>query len=384
MNPIKLYYLSFENIKKYFSSIEDKNKSLIFNRVPVLNKIHASWLQSIIYKVCIVLEPLVSLLVVTVLLIPYCFKAIFTKKQPLSNELYIDNCPLLKGRTIAAEKYEVATDWLYSFDVAKKDWDKAKRCHSIFEFVSGWDVIKAYYLSVCAILGAQTKLKFKYVFRTFNSFEFFLMYYVLQNISPEITLCFCNQIDRYAILFDHAPQKNRALFQHGIEMPYADWPVKLEHTDTVYVLSKEETKNLFKAAFKVKPTHIYQLKPTIELTKLPDDNNFKILIVGFPGYLLFDKEKAIVKAFAEEGYSVYLKPHPGKEDMTKYKELADAHKKYCKLILEKKFPDVDVICSYRSTLAVEYQAHGKFVMMYDDYSVENMIQRIKDLKEKKA
>lgn len=383
MNPIKLYYLSFENIKRYFSSIEDKNKSLIFNRVPVLNKIHAPWLQNIIYKVCIILEPLVSLLIVTVLLIPYCIKALVTKKQPLSHELYIDNCPLLKGRTVSAGKYEEATDWLYSFDVSKKDWDKTKRCHSIFEYVSVWDVIKAYCLSFCAILGAQTKLKFKFVFRTFNSFEFFLMYYVLQNISPDITLCFCNQMDRYAILFDHAPQKNRILFQHGIEMPYADWPVKFERTDTVYVLSMEETENLFKAAFKVKPTHIYQLKPTIELTKMPDDVNFKILIVGFPGYLMFEKENAIVKAFTQDGYAVYLKPHPGKEDMTTYLNLEKEYKN-CHIILEKKFPDVDAVCSYRSTLAVEYQAHGKFVMMYDDYSVEEMIQKIKELKAQKV
>lgn len=379
MNPIKLYYLSFENIKKYFSSIEDKNKSLIFNRVPILSKIHAPWLQTVIYKLCIVLEPLVSLLIVTVLLIPYCFRALFTKRQQLSEELYIDNCPLLKGRTIAAGKYETAKDWLYSFDVNKKDWDRTKRCHSIFEFVGVWDVIKAYCLSVVAILGAQFKLKFKFVFRTFNSFEFFLLYYVLRNISPDITLCFCNQMDRYAILFDHAPQKNRVLFQHGIEMPTADWPVKFERTDTVYVLSMEETKNLFKAAFKVKPTHIYQLKPTIGLSPVDVDGDYSILIVGFPGYLLFEKEHTLVKAFAQDGYKVYLKPHPGKEDMTTYLNLEKEYKN-CKIILEKKFPDVDAVCSYRSTLAVEYQAHGKFVMMYDDYSVEEMIEKIKEQK----
>ena len=320
-----------------------------------------------------------SLLIVTILLIPYCFRALFTKRQPLGEELYIDNCPLLKGRIIAAGKYETAKDWLYSFDVDKKDWDRTKRCHSIFEYVSAWDVIKAYCLSVVAILGAQFKLEFKFVFRTFNSFEFFLLYYVLRNMSPDITLCFCNQMDRYAILFDHAPQKNRVLFQHGIEMPTADWPIKFERTDTVYVLSMEETKNLFKAAFKVKPTHIYQLKPTIELSPVDTDGDYSILIVGFPGYLLFEKEQALVKAFAQDGYRVYLKPHPGKEDMTTYLNLEKEYKN-CKIILEKKFPDVDAVCSYRSTLAVEYQAHGKFVMMYDDYSVEEMIEKIKEQK----
>ncbi len=383
MNPIELYYLSFENIKKYFSSVDNKNKSLIFNRVPILSKVRAPWLQTVFYKLCIVMEPLASLLIVTVMLIPYCIKSLFTGRQPLSEELYIDNCPLLKGRTIAAGKYETAKDWLYSFDVNKKDWDSTKRCHSVFEYVSIGDVIKAYFLSVAAILGAQTKLKFKFVFRTFNSFEFFLMYYLLRNISLDITLCFCNQMDRWAILFDHAPQRNRVLFQHGIEMPTADWPVKFERTDTVYVLSMEETKNLFRAAFKVKPTHIYQLKPTIELSPIDTDGVCSILIVGFPGYLLFEKEKALVEAFAQDEYKVYLKPHPGKEDMTMYLNLEKEYKN-CKIILEKRFPDVDAVCSYRSTLAVEYQAHGKFVMMYDDYSVEEMIEKIKEMKNQKS
>lgn len=382
MSPIRLYYLHFENIKVYFSRIKGKNKSLLFNRVPLLNKIKSSWLQTIVYKICVFIEPFVSLLIVTVLFIPYILKAAFTTKQPLSNELYIDNCPLLKGRTISAGKYDDSVDWLYSFDVPKDKWDYSKRCHSLFEYVNVWNVVQAFTLSVMAIIGAQTRLRFKYVFRTFNSFEFFLTYYVLRNIPDTVTLCFCNQMDRWAILFDNAPQINRILFQHGIEMPTANWPVKFEHTDTVYVLSTKESELLFRAAFKVRPTHVYVLKPTIALTKMAEDRNFKILIVGFPGYLRFDKEKAIVESFNREGFTVYLKPHPGKEDMTTYLNLEKEYS-HCKIILEKVFPDVDVVVSYRSTLAVEYEAHNKIVFMYDDYTIEDIIEKIKELQNKK-
>lgn len=378
MNPVRLYYLSFENIKKYFDRDKGKNKSLIFSRVPVLNHIHSKWLQSIIYSFCMILEPIVSLIIITLKLIPWCCKAEFIKRQPLSDTLYIDNCPLLRGRTKAADRYDSSVDWIYSLDVDKKDWDHIKRCHSLFEYVNVWNVLQAWGLSVVAVLGAQTKLKFRYLFRTFNSFEFFLTYYVLRNIPQETTLCFCNQMDRWAILFDNAPQKNKILFQHGIEMPTADWPVKLENINTVYVLSEEASVDLFRAAFKVKPTNVFLLKPTIELTKMEDNNDFKILIVGFPSYLMFDKEQTLVKTLAKEGMTVYLKPHPGKEDMTKYLNLEKEYPN-CRIILEKMFPDVDVVCSYRSTLAVEYQAHNKFVMMYDDYPVEEMIEKIKEL-----
>lgn len=382
MKALNIYYLSFLNITKYFDGNSKKNKSLIFTRVPIIKKIHSERIQTVVFNICVIIEPLISFLIVTLLLLPYCFKSLITKKQQLCDLLYIDNCPLLRGRVISAGKYDDSLDWLYSFSVSKKDWDRSKRCHSIFEYVNVHNVIQSYLLSVRAILGAQKILKFKYVFRTFNCFEFFLTYYFLNNISANITLCFCNQMDRWAILFDHAPQKKRILFQHGIEDPKADWPIKFERTDTVYVLSMEEAELLFKAAFKVRPSNIYQLKPTIKLTRI-DDDSFKILIVGLPGYLLYDKELELVKAFNEDGYTVYLKPHPGKEDMTTYLNLEKEYPN-CKIILKQMFPDVDVVCSYRSTLAVEYRVHNKFVMLYDDYPVEKMIEKIKQLKGQKV
>lgn len=381
MNPISLYYLHFENIKKYLSRVQGKNQSVVFNRVPLLRNIHTKWIQNVVYRICTILEPFVSLIIVTALLFPWCVMSVIKRRQPLSDTLYIDNCPLLKGRTVSAGKYEESIDWLYSFDVNKKDWDRTKRCHSLFEYVTILNVLQSYVLSVISILGAQTKLKFKFVFRTFNSFEFFLTYYFLKNIPQETTICFCNQMDRWAILFDHSPQKNKVLFQHGIEMPTADWPVKFEHTDTVYVLSMEESELLFKAAFKVRPPNVFLLKPTIELTPMVGDKNFKVLIVGYPSYLRFEKELAIVKAFAKEGNSVYLKPHPGKEDMTTYLNLEKEFPN-CKIILERMFPDVDVVVSYRSTLAVEYQALNKSVFMYEINTIDEIIEKINELKNK--
>lgn len=379
MNPISLYYLSFENIKKYFSQNKGKNESLIFTRAPLLKYIHYRWARDVVFKLSIIAEPFFSLLIVTARLVPWGGKATFTKRQRLSSMLYMVNSPIFVDRVKAAGKYEESIDWMYSIDVDKKHWDVDKRCHSIFEYVSLWNVMWAYVLSIITIIGAQTKLKFRYVFRTFNSFDFFLTYYVLKNIPKETTICFCNQMDRWAILFDNAPQKNKILFQHGIEAPSADWPVKLKYTDTAYVLSMEESELLFKSVFKVKPMNVYLMKPTIELTKMNDDDKFKVLIVGFPGYLMFEKEKAVVNALANENTIVYLKPHPGKEDMTKYINLENEYRQ-CKIIREKLFPDVDVVVSYRSTLAVEYQLYKKTVLFYSDYSVEKIIERIKELR----
>ena len=54
----------------------------------------------------------------------------------------------------------------------------------------------------------------------------------------------------------------------------------------------------------------------------------------------------------------------------------------CKIILERMFPDVDVVVSYRSTLAVEYQALNKSVFMYEINTIDEIIEKINELKNK--
>lgn len=374
MNVIKLYLNGLENLVAYYNRIKDKNKSVLFNRVPIIKHFKSNIGQGIIWTLCIAVEPFVSFTIETFLLIPYLFRAVTTRKKSLSDKLYIDNCPLLKKRTISAGVYDESKDWLYSFLVPDNEKDTSKTIHSLFEYLSFYDVLRAYCLAVIATFASLKVTKFKYVMRNYSAFEYCLTYIYLRNIPRTTTICFCNQMDKWAILFDDAPL-NKILFQHGIEMPTANWPNKLKNIDTVYVLSLQESELLFRAAFDKKPENIIVMAPTITLTPV-DKEKFTILIVGFPGYGMFDKEKRIVETFSHSPFFVYLKPHPGKEDMTQYKKLASLYPESCELILETMFPDVDVVVSYRSTLAVEYQAHNKKVLLYADYSIEQLIDYI--------
>lgn len=380
MKVIKLYLNGLENLMAYFDRVDNKNKSVLFCRVPLLSRIHSPYFQQIIWIGCLAIEPLLSFLVETALLLPYCWKAATTKQKALSDYLYIDNCPLLKKRTIAAGVYDKSVDWIYSFLVDENAKDKSKTIHTYFEYLSMFDVLRAYLLAVLATFLSLRITKFKYLMRNYSAFEYCLTYIYLQKIPRTTTICFCNQMDKWALLFDNSTL-NKILFQHGIETPSANWPHKLKNIETVYVLSLPEAECLFKASFERKPSNIYVMNPTINLTAV-DTTKYNILIVGFPGYGFFDKESIVVETFSQAPYCVYLKPHPGKEDMTKYKELADAHKNYCKLILDQTFPDVNIVVSYRSTLAVEYQAYNKRVLLYNEYSIDEIIKIIKELQKK--
>ncbi len=384
MNPLRIYFKSIDNYISYFGSIPNKNRSLIFNRVPLLNSIHKRWIQSVIWALCLITEPFASLLIVTIRVIPWSVKSLMTKRQEMSEKLFIENGLIMKDRVKSARLYEESKDWLYLIDISADFWDKSKRCHCIFEYITIYEVLKSYIISLITIAVAQTKIRFKYVLRTYNCFDYYLTYYTLRNIPQSTTLYFCNQGDRWVCLFDLAPQKCKIFLQHGIEPPDYRTPYRFKNIDTAYVLSMPEYENLLKADFDNKPNHVYVMDPTIKLTTIESDFDFKVLIVGFPGYLMFDNESSIVESLSDQNCQVILKPHPGKEDMTKYLNLEEKYHN-CKILLEKIFPDVDVVISYRSTLAVEYQVYDKLVMFYDEHSNEQIVHKVLTLiKEKQS
>ena len=61
--------------------------------------------------------------------------------------------------------------------------------------------------------------------------------------------------------------------------------------------------------------------------------------------------------------NIYLKPHPGDKDNPEYPRMAE---QYDAVIVPKTgYPKVDVVISYDSTLADEYDDVGVHVIRYD-------------------
>lgn len=372
MNPISLYLSTFDNTKKWYSTIPEMKYLVVLSRFPAIKK--NKIVGRLFWVACSVLEPFASIVLVVYYSFIYLIKKLKTQLQPLSNNLFLYFVPLLKDRTVSAGLYDSSIDWLIPLSEQNlNNRLEGKRIHTVLEAITIVDLLKSLFLSIAAIICATVKNHFCYVFRNHVSLEFFLTYYYLKRIPKDTTLYFSNQIDRWSTLFDRAPQSRKVLLQHGIEDPKANWPVKLENTGVLYSLSKEESVNVVNAVFAKQP-EVRIMAPTITLSDMGNQNTFKVLIVGYPECRLFEKEKEFIRKLQNPGITVFLKLHPGKEDISQYEELLKTYNYI--LIKDQRFPKVDIVLSYLSTLAVEYQACGIKVLQYSKYSVDEMVNYI--------
>lgn len=372
MNPIELYLSTLDNIICYYSRRkDDRNKKLFFARVPILKRVKNKLFLELVWHFLTIIEPIISTLVVSVLLPTRLFKTVCTRTRLSPQRIFLTGSHLLLQRVRSSDINYNEGDWvILPGKRLRSTMVPNGNAHSVFERLNFIDVIVAYGLALVAIWSAISKTKFKYLLRTYSCLDYYLTYRFLRNTSIETELVFLNHIDRWASLFDNAHQEKKVLLQHGIEMHDANWPVKLKNVDSVYVLSMEEGEYLFRAVFAKRPRTISVLKATITLTPIMG-NKTSVLIVGFPGYGLIDKERTILNRIRGKNVDVYLKPHPGSDDMTLYQKIAADTD--TRLILNQTFPDVDIVVSYTSTLAVEYQAYGKIVLYYNEHSLDDIV-----------
>ncbi len=379
-NVTNIYILHYYNIMKYNDTVKNRNQETFLGMLPkMFQKVCSNkFARNLLFKLAIFMEPFISILIVTILLIPFITLSIIIRKKELSGKLYLSYALLLKKRVETAGLYNSSTDWLYPiFLPTGMEKVTDKNIHNIFEYINILDVIKAYFYSLYTIVASVKYLKFKYLFRNYVSFEFYLTALYLQKIPRETEIIFANQIDRWAVLFDRAPQKRKVLFQHGIEMPEANWPTKLNNIKCVYALSEKESERLINATLSNRPEEINILPPTIKLTPFDIEQKNSLLIVSYPLYGLYENESKLIKGIDSNKCHIFLKLHPGHQDISRY---LDLQKEYnYTLITNNVFPDVDNVVSYRSTLAVEYEVYNKKILYYREYTVEQIIEYINNL-----
>ena len=90
--------------------------------------------------------------------------------------------------------------------------------------------------------------------------------------------------------------------------------------------------------------------------------------------LFEDKQDKIISQIANNQINLLLKPHP-MDDLVYYQK---KESEYPSIIILSKFeyPKVDLIISYDSTLADEYEMKGIDVLRYNDENFESTIQSI--------
>jgi hypothetical protein len=254
---------------------------------------------------------------------------------------------------------------------------------TVFDIVSFQQIWLSYLYSLSSYFELIRKEKGNGALYSINSYDFFLTYHALKNLPENTEIIFCNQKDRWALLFGAFTNLHRTLVQHGTSFskgrpPYflndiAEYfvdddlfvykmPYKINSIDTLYAFNHLEAKYINRSEITNFCDDIHYIG--YYLTKLQDKRKDckSILIVGY--YNQFKTEEHfLLQYFSKTNYHIYLKTHPT-IGIKPYRKLL---KKYnFELIQGNIFPNVDYVFSYQSTLGLEYEAKKIKVIYYND------------------
>ena len=194
-----------------------------------------------------------------------------------------------------------------------------------------------------------------------KAWEYYEVEIALRKISTNSTLIFCNQSDKWALLFDSIPSKSKVLLQHGVVSTWGRTPYCLKNIDVFYSMTRNTWQDAYDAILDCMPQLVF-MEPTIQLFDTPSDR-INVLIVS--DIVQLETEKEILKFLSSyQELNIYLKKHPALHNDECYKELQ--HQYQFNYIVDKQFPKVDFVVSYYSTLAYEYMAHGIPAYIYMD------------------
>ena len=187
---------------------------------------------------------------------------------------------------------------------------------------------------------------------------------------------FANHKDRWAILFDESHQTSKTLLQHGVESTNYKYPIKLKNITELYAFNAKSCELLKNTILDCSPA-VKFLRPTIKLTSCSSSAKLLVLIVS-PISPLKEREEYIVKKLQCNDIDIYIKPHYQNKDYSFYEYLAQDNR--FNLIKEQIFPKVDLVVSYDSTLVLEYQMCGIDVLLYDNKTLEEIVDSIFNLR----
>ncbi len=252
-----------------------------------------------------------------------------------------------------------------------------------------WEILKSLYYSIICFYRGLKVYGYKSALLNIWAFDFYTRYYACMHIPTDCHLFFCNHIDANYVLVDHLPHRKKTLIQHGtmiirrnplnLSYPfyrtieqYKIWslnlPYKLRTVNELYSFSEKEYEASASAMFVNKPLkHIvgYKLKKTepIGNAKLKT-----VLIIGYSPANKEDEEK-VIRYFSNKNVNLVLKVHPWDTE-NNYAELQSKYK--FMLVVGAKYPTADIVFSYGSTLAYEYEELGSRVFFYDDIDLDNL------------
>ncbi len=241
----------------------------------------------------------------------------------------------------------------------KNDELKGKRLLNYTDYIKPNETLII--LGLCYQTILYYFVKYHCYYAIYKVWDFYETYIGISNISKDNEIVFCNQSDRWAILFDSIPSRKKILIQHGIASNDIICPVRLSNVDIFYSISKSTYKDVYFSILDCKPELRFQ-KGSLHLSDIEKHNGIAILIVSH--IVWFEKEEVLVRTLTQIGdIDIYLKKHPEVKNDQCYRDLQSAYP--FNYITDAFFPNVDGVISYQSTLAYEYRDIGIPTYIYD-------------------
>ena len=318
-------------------------------------RLNVSW----IVPVLVLLESIIGSLLVLFRFVYLTVKMPFVKKEKYTGLNFIASLSMISFRVKdmlkAVRPSEVCTlkipFTLCNYKENEIDILSSLRFSDIFSsFVGSLSIIWTIYLKY----GRRD-----FLFRSYSSFEYLLTCCFVKNTTDNNRFVYYNTYDRWAFLMCNT--KESTFIQHGKLMDTLSF-IKVGTPETAYYLSKKQRTILEKILFKNTPRNVKFRKP-MEFTHnevLQHNGKKNVLLVCWNNNIEYERE---ICELLTDQCNLYIKPHPGDKDNPAYPEMAER----CNGVIIPKigYPQVDVVVSYDSTLADEYEDVGIKVIRYD-------------------
>lgn len=253
---------------------------------------------------------------------------------------------------------DVNRTWL-SLDIKGNGHVDENKMTSIYFLCNVQEVFYALYLSCISpfMIRKISKPMFSWVF-SYTSFKWFLTFQVLERLKLK-SICFANHYDRWAVLFDNLDVPEKTLIQHGILSEEITPPTKLKTINRLYCYNQKEADVFFNNVISSR-CDVNFIKLSLELFDIPRNGRTSVLFLScLP--ITFEIERECMEKLQD--FDLILKPHP----VFPIKVYLDLRKNLNFNLIEDStlFPKVDLVVSYKSTLAYEYQSSGIPVIFYE-------------------
>lgn len=246
-------------------------------------------------------------------------------------------------------------------------------------------LIMNYLISLVSVIMVICRYGYKNTLYSITSYEWLIMFDAMNSdlILKSKAVIFSNQKDRWSILYDQKYKNIKILVQHGTNIvkkldsagvnlffTYLEKhnsfalkvPVKYDNINCLIAFTNEEADHVIAGEFNVIPEIVDIMGYNIVINKIKRLDSRKVILLIGKIDVFYEYEKVIINTIDYNKYKLFIKPHPNTQAYT-----------YLPIYGEENIvninPDADIIISYNSTLAFEYQSLGYNVYLYD--SIEN-------------